>query len=174
MDCPSAELLARMPLAEAVLWLWRWIADEEHLESLFDRYRGRCYEKVISFPTMVQLIADALLEHGGSGNQSFRRAREEKVLEASLQAAYGKLRRLPIALSMALLTESSDRLRTVFPENVRRPGGQTFKEIAWRERRDVGRPGFGGVGVRHGLDRGDARRSGWRCQRRAFRAGPAA
>lgn len=61
MEVPSAEVLARMPLAQAVLWLWRWVADPEHLDSLFERYRGRCYEKAICFPTMVQLIADALL-----------------------------------------------------------------------------------------------------------------
>lgn len=120
MDVPSAELLERMPLAEAALLLWRWVADEEHLGSLFDRYRGRCYEKVISFATMVQLIADALLKYKGSGHQSFGRARESAELEASLTAAYGKLGRLPVALSMGFLRESADRLRTVFPEGVRR------------------------------------------------------
>ena len=33
------EVIARKPLAEAVLTMWRWTADEEHLESLFERYR---------------------------------------------------------------------------------------------------------------------------------------
>lgn len=120
MEGPSAELLARMPLAEAALWLWRWGADEEYLGALFDRYRGRCYEKVISFATMVQLIADALLKYGGSGHRSFRRARESAELDASLTAAYGKLRRIPVPLSLGFLRESADRLRAVFPDGVHR------------------------------------------------------
>ena len=45
---------------------------------------------MISFGLFVQLIADALLEHHGSGRQSFERARETKDLEASIRAAYKK------------------------------------------------------------------------------------
>jgi hypothetical protein len=109
MEGPSVEILAKMPLAEAVLTLGRWAMDDEHLASLFERHRGQCYEKVISFPQMVQWMADALLEHGGSGHQSFSRAEEAGELEASVQAADGKLRRVPIALSVAFLNETSDR-----------------------------------------------------------------
>jgi hypothetical protein len=129
MDVPTAELLARMPLAEAVLWLWRWVADEEHLGSLFHRYRKRCYERVISFATMVQLIADALLKYGGSGHRSFSRARESAELEASLTAAYGKLSRIPVPLSMGFLRESADRLRTIFPDGVRRTVPPSVQEM---------------------------------------------
>ena len=127
MDRPSAELLARMPLAQAVLSLGQWAVDEDHLASLFERYRGRCYEKVISFPVMVQLIADALLEHDGSGHQSFSRSREAGQLEATVQAAYGKLRRLPIPLSTAFLNETADRLREVFPDEARRLGPPSLR-----------------------------------------------
>ena len=51
-----------MPLAEAVLLVWRYIADEEQLQAVFERHRGRCYEDTITFPVMVQLITDALLD----------------------------------------------------------------------------------------------------------------
>ena len=73
----AREVLTRLPLAEAVLWLWRWIVDEQFLHELFRRQRGRGYEQVISFPVLVELIADALLEHRGSGRQSFQRGREQ-------------------------------------------------------------------------------------------------
>jgi DDE family transposase len=121
MDRPTPEVLARMPLAEAVLLLWRWLADEEHLQSLFKRWRGRCYEKIISFGLMVRLISDALLQYAGSARQSFSRARETSDLAASLRAAYGKLARLPIKLSMAFLAECTDRLRLLYPEGAQTP-----------------------------------------------------
>lgn len=120
MDGPSAELLARMPLAEAVFLLWRHVADEARLQRIFEDHRGRSYEKQITFPTMVQLIADALLAFGGSGHQSFSRASEAGALEASIRAAYGKLSRMPIPLSLGLFSELTDRLRDLFPESGRR------------------------------------------------------
>src|SRR4051794_35897929 len=101
MDGVDPKVLARMPLAEAVLVVWRFVADESRLEGIFERHRGRCYEQSISFATMVQLVADALLEHEGSGNQSFSRAKEAGALEATTRAAYGKLGRMPLALSTA-------------------------------------------------------------------------
>lgn len=116
MDRPSPDVLARMPLAEAVLLLWRWVADEEHLQSVFERWRGRCYQKIISFALIVHLIADALLEYAGSGRRSFVRAKERNELEASVRAVYGKLGRMPIPLSMAFLAECTDRLRPLYPE----------------------------------------------------------
>jgi hypothetical protein len=116
MDRPAADVLARMPLAEAVLLLWRWVAEEEHLQSVFERWRGRCYQKIISFALIVHLIADALLEYAGSGRRSFVRAKERQELEASVRAVYGKLGRMPIPLSMAFLAECTDRLRLLYPE----------------------------------------------------------
>ena len=95
----AREVLGRLPLAEAVLTLWRWVADELFLHSLFARHRGAGYEKVMSFATLVHLIADALLEHRGSGRKSFTRAQERGELEASVQAVYQKLGRVPLGLS---------------------------------------------------------------------------
>ncbi len=115
------EVMARMPLAEAVLTIWRWIADEKHLESLFERHRGRAYQRVLSFPLLVQLIADAIIQHGGSGRRSFERAKQAGTLAVSVQAAYGKLRRLPLPLSMGFLAECTDRLRDLFPEAAAHP-----------------------------------------------------
>lgn len=116
MAVASPEVLARMPLAEAVLTLWCWVADETYLNKVFEENRGRCYEKILSFSLMVRLIRDALLEHEGSGRKSFEHARERQELEASFNAAYGKLGRLPIPVSAAFLSGCTARLCEVFPQ----------------------------------------------------------
>lgn len=91
----AREVLTRLPLAEAVLSLWRWVADPLFLLSVFARHRGQGYEKESSFGVLVQLIAAALVEHPGSGRKSFARGREEGLLTASVQAVYQKLGRVP-------------------------------------------------------------------------------
>jgi hypothetical protein len=115
MDPLARSVLERLPLAEAVLWLWSRVAEDAFLEGLFREHRGRGYTKVISFPLVVNLIADALLEHGGSANRSFEQAIRRDELAATAQAAYGKLGRLPVPLSAALLEGCTDRLRALFP-----------------------------------------------------------
>jgi PAS domain-containing protein len=145
MDGMDGAVLAKMPLAEAVLTIWRFVADEDRLQAIFEQHRGRCYEQSISFATMVRLVADALLEHEGSGNQSFTRAHESGKLEATTRAAYGKLGRLPIALSVGWFDELSSAIAELFPEQVRREtapclddftivtiDGKTVKRIAKR------------------------------------------
>jgi Transposase DDE domain len=110
MDDLTPALLTRLPLAQAVLWLWSFIAATARLDALFQEHRGRSYEKVFSFPVLVQLIADALLVYRGSARQSFEHARDADRLPASITAAYGKFRRLPAALSMAFLVECTEAL----------------------------------------------------------------
>jgi hypothetical protein len=114
------ELWASMPLAEAVVQVFRYVGDDARLQAIFDENRGRCYDDVIRFPDLVTLIGDALLEYGGSGNQSFSRAQENGELNASKVAAYGKLGRLPIPLSQAFLADLSHSLRELFPAQARR------------------------------------------------------
>jgi Transposase DDE domain len=125
----AREILSRLPLAEAVLSLWRWVADPLFLLSVFARHRGQGYEKEISFAMLVQLIADALLEHHGSGKKSFARAREEGLLTASVQAVYQKLGRIPLGLSEAWLAESTARLRPVYPEAACLPLAPALRDL---------------------------------------------
>ncbi|SFJ71860.1 transposase [Planctomicrobium piriforme] len=115
MDGFQKELLDRLPLAEAAWTLFQFVAGPEILDAVFERHRGRAYEGRISFSTLVTLMSDALLVHSGSGRQSFQQARHEGLLETTDAAAYGKLRRVPVAVSEALLSEVSDRLREVQP-----------------------------------------------------------
>ena len=114
----SREVCRQLPLAEAVLRLGQFVLGDEQLDEVFQRHRGRSYEKVIPFRLFVRLIGDALLEHDGKGRQAFARAIEDGQLEASMQAAYGKIQRVPISLSTGLLAESTARLQPLFPEAV--------------------------------------------------------
>jgi hypothetical protein len=111
----ACDALDRLPLAESVLLLWQQVADPKFLQDLFTTHRGRGYDKVLSFPSLVQLIADALLQHDGSARASFERALEHDALPVTIPAAYGKLRRLPIAVSTAFLAEGTARLHALLP-----------------------------------------------------------
>jgi hypothetical protein len=114
------ELWASLPLAEAVVQVFQFVGNDARLQAIFDENRGRCYDDVIRFPSLVTLIGDALLQHGGSGNQSFSRARESGDLQASKVAAYGKLGRLPIPLSQVFLSDLSHSLQELFPAQAHR------------------------------------------------------
>jgi hypothetical protein len=125
-----ATLWAKMPLAGAVVQVFRYVGDDTRLQAIFDKKRGRCYDDVIRFPDLVTLIGDALLEYGGSGNQSFSRARETGGLKASKVAAYGKLGRLPIPLSQAFLADLSHSLRELFPARARRRPAASLRDFS--------------------------------------------
>ena len=114
------DVCARMPLAEAALSMWRFVFDEQRLNGLWEEYRGRCYEKIISFPTMTHLVADALLQYGGSGRRSCAKNKEAGQLEGSVQAVFGKLGRLPLELSQGLLRDGTAALRELFPHGALR------------------------------------------------------
>jgi hypothetical protein len=116
VDAPSRQIVDRMPLAEAVLTLWAWAAEANHLGTIFEKHRGRCYAKILSFAFIVRLIRDALLEYNGSGNKSFTKSRERGELETSLNAVYRKFGRTPIPVSMALLSSCTARLAEAYPE----------------------------------------------------------
>lgn len=111
----SAVVLDRLPLADSVWRLLGFTLDDPFLEQLWTRRRGPCYERDLKFSTLAHLIADALLEHGGSGCQAFERAREAKTLPVSVTSAYEKLGNLPVAVSEGLLEEGTQRMNAVLP-----------------------------------------------------------
>ena len=120
MEFPR-EVCQQLPLAEAVLRLGQFVLGDEQLNDVFARHRGASYTKVISFPLFVRLIGDALLEHDGKGHQAFARAIENGQLDASMQAAYGKLQRVPISLSTGFLADTTARLQPLFPTTLASP-----------------------------------------------------
>jgi hypothetical protein len=130
MDRPSTSVLERMPLAEGVLLLWRWVASPARLQSIWDRFRGRCYKKVLTFAVMVRLICDSLLQHGGSGRRSFEKAKEKDALPCTVSAAFKKLARLPIAVSQAFLGDCTAALREAFPIASERELPKSLREFS--------------------------------------------
>ena len=91
------EAASRLPLADAALRLVDFVSQADFLNQVFARHRGRSFESVIDFPLFVRLIADTLLGHCGSANQTFGQAQEDGLLTASVQAMYGKLAVCPSA-----------------------------------------------------------------------------
>lgn len=114
----ALSVLKKLPLADSVLRAWRFVADEATLSGLYDRHRGRGYERTLSFPVLVHLIVDALAMSGASGREAFDGARTNGVLPVSIQAAYGKLRRLPPEVSEAFLFETTRRLQQLWPASI--------------------------------------------------------
>lgn len=115
MDGFDREVLDRLPLAEAILQVLGHVTDPDALDEIFRRHRGASYHKALSFATIVHLVADALLEHRGSGNKAMQRAVADERLETSPRAAYAKLSRLPIGLSDGFLLEATRRLMELLP-----------------------------------------------------------
>ena len=129
MEALDTTAWRRVPLAEAVLTLWRFATGPERLEDLFERLRQRCYTKVLEFHVLVQLMHDALLVYRGSGRQAFEHAREADQLPVSIQAAFGKLRRVPLGLRQGFLAECTDRLRQTFPKAALKTAPQSLQEF---------------------------------------------
>jgi hypothetical protein len=118
MEGFDKEVCRRLPLAEAALRMLDYVCQEKFLKEVFAQHRGRSYEDVLTFATLVQLVGDALLEYEGSGRQAFERAREAGDLETGSRAAYGKLSRLPLSLSLGLLAGATARLLELYPRAV--------------------------------------------------------
>jgi hypothetical protein len=115
-DVFSATVLEKLPLADSVWRLLHFTMADDWLEDLWARNRGRCYEQNLKFSTLAHLIADALLEHGGSGLQAFERAQTTEFLPVSITSAYEKLGNLPVPVSETLLAEGTRRMSAVLPE----------------------------------------------------------
>ena len=67
-------LLDRLPLAQAVLVVLDHVLQPTFLDRLFHRHRGRSYQDVLTFPTVVRLLGDALLRHQGSARAALDQA----------------------------------------------------------------------------------------------------
>jgi len=113
MDGFDAQLLARLPLAQAVLELFDHVLDDALCDAVFDAHRGRCYQDALAFPTLVRVIRDALVLHGGSANRAIGDAVDAGRLECAPSGVYRKLANLPPALSQALLSRGTARLAAV-------------------------------------------------------------
>jgi hypothetical protein len=111
----SAAVLSKLSLADAVWRVLHFTLADDWLADLWERERGRCYERVLEFGTLARLVAEALTQHNGSGRQAFERAQESKTLPVSIGSAFEKLGNLPVPLSEKLLGEGTQRLREILP-----------------------------------------------------------
>jgi Transposase DDE domain len=111
----AAMVLPRVPLANAALTSFSYLFQPEFLNDLYAQNRGRSYEDILTFPTFVDLIRDALVLHQGSGLASFERADEQGALPTCQEAVYGKLRRVPPELSIAFIENGTKRLEALLP-----------------------------------------------------------
>lgn len=153
-------VIARLPLADAFYSLWDYLADAAVVGDLYERCRGRGYERDLPFADLVQVVVDALTHHHGSGRPAIHAAIQAKQLDVRQRAVYSKLSRLPLSVSETLLAELTARLRPLFPAGLRRTelpasfadfavvviDGKKIKRVAKRLLAVRGRPGkvYGG------------------------------
>jgi hypothetical protein len=109
----DVEVSRRLPLADATFRLLNHATEDAFLADVFERYRGRCFERALSFPSFVHLMADALNGHRGSAHQAFRHAQEDGSLETSVQAMYNRLATIPCEVSMGFFAEATARLDAI-------------------------------------------------------------
>jgi hypothetical protein len=86
------------------------VLDDGLCDGAFDEFRGRCYEDALAFPTLVRVVRDALVLHGGSANRAIGDAVDADRLGAAPSGVYRKLGNLPLPLSCALLRRGTARL----------------------------------------------------------------
>jgi hypothetical protein len=151
----AAMALPAVPLANATLTVWSYLLHEEFLHDFYDRHRGRGYEDILTSPTVVALIRDALILHKGSALPALETAAEQGDLPTCQEAFYAKLRRITPALSEAFLAEATERLVTLLPPKSRARSlpasvrqfevvyidGKQIKKVAKRLKPARGRPG---------------------------------
>jgi hypothetical protein len=123
------EVARRLPLADAALRLLQHATDDDFLDGVFTRHRGRSFNKAISFPQFVHLVSEALLGHRGSAHQTFRQAQENETLAASVQAAYRKLAKVPLPLSLGFFAEAAERLDTLTPTTAAHPAPKSLADF---------------------------------------------
>lgn len=121
MDTSVPSLLDRLPLAEASWLLWHEVLPEAALQALYDTHRGACYQRCFSFSQLVHPVNGALTRHQGHAPKTLVQHAASQHCPASEPACYGKLRRLPVALSEGFLADGALRLRPWLPDQPRRP-----------------------------------------------------
>jgi hypothetical protein len=115
MDAFERELMQRSPLAACVLEACDHIFQDQLLESIWSKYRGRCYEDVLRFDDFLRLMRDALVRHGGSAHQLFVELERRKAQPVDESNFYRKLAHTPVEVSRALLREGTARLAELMP-----------------------------------------------------------
>lgn len=115
MDAFVDEVIARLPLAQAVLQVFDHALEPTLLGELYEHNRGRGYTVELTFPRFVTLLRDCLLVHGGSGHAGVSAAEAAGRMPVDESSFYRKLARMPLAVSQALLGRCTARLGELVP-----------------------------------------------------------
>lgn len=107
------EVLKRLPLAQAVLHAFAWALQTNDLNEVYDQNRGRCHERLLSFPSFVKILFSCLTGPWKSARSGLLKAEEEGELPVSLKAFYDKLKKTPVEVSLGLLRHVASRLRQI-------------------------------------------------------------
>lgn len=117
MEAFARELLRRSPLASAVLEICDHIFDDQLIQDIWQKHRGRCYDDVLQFNDLLRLLRDALIHHGGSANKLFVHLHDSgskpPVDDSNF---YRKLARTPVEVSRALLRQCTQRIAPLMIE----------------------------------------------------------
>lgn len=115
MDAFQTELLRRSPLASCVLEVSDYLFGPELLDRIWESYRGRCYEDVLTFEDFLRLMREALVRYGGSGHALFVELERQDKAPVDESNFYRKLSHLPVELGRGLLRECTCRLLGLMP-----------------------------------------------------------
>jgi hypothetical protein len=115
MDAFDQQLKQRLPLAAATLELFDFAFDEQLLGEIYQQHRGRCYTDCLTFPKLLSLVRDCLLQHAGSGHRLFMELKRDGAEPVDESNFYRKLAKMPVAVSRALLRECTVRLMQLAP-----------------------------------------------------------
>lgn len=118
MSISTNDLWNKLPLAEAFWHFLGQVWPDDELNATFDRHRGRHYEREITFAEIIHLVLNALTLARGRVHPILR---DKSKLHASKQAFYGKIARMPQAVSQALVSADAAKLRPLLPAAMAHP-----------------------------------------------------
>jgi Transposase DDE domain len=110
-----SKVLEKLPFAEAVLIILRFIFDGPTLSKLYEAHRGSCYERQLTFSGIVHLICDALLGSDRSVRETLVDLESRDELPCTIRAFYDKLSRTPVEVSCRLVDLAGTRLAELGP-----------------------------------------------------------
>ena len=100
-----------VPLGVMVRGTLEWMLDEQTLEHLFQEHAPEQYTRELTIATLVNLLIQVSAGMRSSVHAAYKadQALDEPTITTSYQALYGKLGRLSLAVSAAVVRHSADR-----------------------------------------------------------------
>lgn len=119
MSLSTHELWGKLQLAESFWLLLRHVWSPESLDEFYDQHRGRNFQRNLAFSEIVAVLLEAVTLRQGRAHAVLLDRGDE--LPASVQAVYGKIRRMPRGLSHALIPADAARQRELIPAGLAAP-----------------------------------------------------